>query len=222
MTHQALHRLRRPTGSNRARRCSFRCLSLRLRLTPIVGGHTSPPWLAWWSLAYLWTAVILLLLLLLLVLLLVLLLLLLLLLLLGQRLRRHFVQRRVNRIKMLSHRMSAELLGYIFNDDNYLRELVHARKMREKGIRSLALLMDVALMNTGEKNLTDCGLRAGEILQVIVCARSDFGQSVIGKWKCDISARMEGELGDSDSETETDSESEIIESLTRESDLSMR
>ena len=122
------------------------------------------------------------------------------------------MQRRVNRIQNKSHVISADLLGYLLNNDNVQRATIS--NLREQDICRLPLLFDVALLDTGEEILTDCGLRAGEIVQIIEIARSDFGQLVHGKWKRHLTSRMEGGLGDSDSEIESNSESPI-EMLSR-------
>jgi hypothetical protein len=152
----------------------------------------------------------------------------------GKKLLADFTERRVNRLQIASHAMSAELLCtffvdnggsnplLFFDDDDFQRATANALKLREQGIRRLAVLMDVALMETGEEILTNCGLRAGEIAEIIVCARSDYGESVLAAWKRRISARINGE-DDSDIEStkalksESESESESESDLERAS-----
>jgi hypothetical protein len=133
----------------------------------------------------------------------------------GKKLLVDFVERAVNRLKSYSRVMSAELLctfvdlEYTQTSEYVQRASANALELRVQGIRTLPVLMEIALMENGEDRLVNCGLRAGDIATIIACARSEFGEAVLASWKRRISARIQSwYFGDDEEDTYSESEPE--------------
>ena len=99
----------------------------------------------------------------------------------------HYMRDLVIRLQRSPSIMSAELLSAFESrgdDDEERVRWSHAQlELRAQGIRRLPVLLSVALMDDGEEKLIKCGLRAGEIANMAVCARSEYGEQILTSWK---------------------------------------
>jgi hypothetical protein len=119
--------------------------------------------------------------------------------------------------------MSAELLSAFESrgdDDEDQVRWSHAQlELRAQGIRKLPVLLSVALMDDGEDKLINCGLRAGEIANMAVCARSEYGEQILTSWKKTCGDRLSAcfQLPHTTDENASDSEwdTEEAEELAR-------
>ena len=98
----------------------------------------------------------------------------------------HYMKDLVIRLQRSPSNMSAELLSAFESrgdDDEERVRWSHAQlELRAQGIRKLSVLLSVALMDDGEEKLIKCGLRVGEIANMAVCARSEYGEQILTSW----------------------------------------
>ena len=120
--------------------------------------------------------------------------------------------------------MSAELLSAFESrgdDDEDQVRWSHAQlELRAQGIRRLPVLLSVALMDDGEEKLINCGLRAGEIANMAVCARSEYGEQIMASWKKTCGDRLSAcfQLGHTTDENVSDAEGDTEEASDAESE----
>ena len=105
----------------------------------------------------------------------------------GITLLAHYMKDLVIRLQRSPSIMSAELLSAFESrgdeDEDQVRWSHAQLELRAQGIRRLPVLLSVALMDDGEEKLINCGLRAGEIANMAVCARSEYGEQIMASWK---------------------------------------